>query len=46
MLLTSMLAITLANAFYLIIELDYPFMGYLCAKPTSYIEMLKVINVK
>ena len=42
--LTSMMAITLANAFYLIIELDYPFMGYLCAKPISYIEMLNIIN--
>jgi Protein of unknown function (DUF4239) len=45
-LMTSMLAIILANAFYLIIELDYPFMGDLCAKPTSYIEMLKVIKIK
>ncbi len=45
-LMTSMLAIIIANAFYLIIELDYPFMGDLCAKPTSYIEMLKIINAR
>lgn len=45
-LLTSMLAIILATAFYLIIELDYPFMGELCAKPTSYIKMLKTIEIK
>jgi hypothetical protein len=44
--LTSMLAIILANAFYLIIELDYPFMGDLCARPTSYIEMLTITNIK
>jgi hypothetical protein len=42
--LTSMLAIILANSFYLIIELDYPFMGDLCAKPTSYIEVLNTVN--
>jgi uncharacterized membrane protein YraQ (UPF0718 family) len=46
LLMTSMLAIVLANAFYLILELDYPFMGELCVKPTSYIEMLKIIEVK
>ncbi len=45
-LLISMLAIILATAFYLIIELDYPFMGELCAKPTSYIKMLKTIAIK
>jgi hypothetical protein len=45
-LLTSMLAIILANAFYLIIELDYPFMGDLCAKPTSYIKMVNTIDIK
>ncbi len=45
-LLVSMLAIILATAFYLIIELDYPFMGELCAKPTSYIKMLKTIEIK
>ena len=44
--LTAMMAMTLANAFYLIIELDYPFMGHLCAKPVSYIEMLNTINIK
>ncbi len=45
-LLISMLAIILATAFYLIIELDYPFMGELSAKPTSYINMLKTIEIK
>ena len=45
-LLISMLAIILATAFYLIIELDYPFMGELSAKPTSYIRMLKTIEIK
>ena len=42
--MTSMLAIIIANAFYLIIELDYPFMGSLSAKPTSYIKMLETIG--
>ncbi len=45
-LLTSMLAVILATAFYLIIELDYPFVGELSAKPTSYIKMLQVIAMK
>ena len=45
-LLISMLAIILATAFYLIIELDYPFIGELCAKPTSYIKMLQTIEIK
>jgi ABC-type branched-subunit amino acid transport system permease subunit len=43
-LMTSMLAIIIANAFYLIIELDYPFMGSLSAKPTSYIKMLETMG--
>jgi len=45
-LLTSMLAVILASAFYLIIELDYPFVGVLSAKPTSYIKMLQTIEMK
>ena len=45
-LLVSMLAIIIATAFYLIIELDYPFMGELSAKPTSYINMLQTIEIK
>jgi len=45
-LLTSMLAVILATAFYLIIELDYPFVGELSAKPTSYIKMLQTIEMK
>ncbi|MGA9823093.1 MAG: DUF4239 domain-containing protein [Desulfobaccales bacterium] len=45
-LLISMVAVILATAFYLIIELDYPFMGELRAKPTSYIKMLKTIEIK
>ncbi|MGA9460381.1 MAG: DUF4239 domain-containing protein [Desulfobaccales bacterium] len=44
-LLISLLAIILATAFYLIIELDYPFMGELSAKPTSYINVLKTIEL-
>jgi len=44
--LTSMLAVILATAFYLIIELDYPFVGELSAKPTSYIKMLQTIEMK
>jgi hypothetical protein len=44
LLMTSMLAIIIANAFYLIIELDYPFMGSLSAKPTSYIKMIEIIG--
>lgn len=46
MVLTAMLAMVLAEAFYLIIELDYPFIGCLSAKPTSYLAMLKVISVR
>ncbi len=42
----SMLAVILATAFYLIIELDHPFMGELSAKPTSYIKMLQTIEMK
>ena len=45
-LLTAMLAVILATAFYLIIELDYPFVGELSAKPTSYIKMLQTIEMK
>ncbi len=45
-LLTAMLAVILATAFFLIIELDYPFMGELSAKPTSYIKMLQIIEMK
>lgn len=45
-LLVSMLAVILATAFYLIIELDFPFIGELSAKPTSYINMLKAIEIK
>jgi hypothetical protein len=45
-LLISMLAVILATAFYLIIELDYPFTGELSAKPTSYIKMLQTIEMK
>jgi len=45
-LLASMLAVILAIAFFLIIELDYPFTGTLSAKPTSYIKMLQTIETK
>jgi hypothetical protein len=45
LLLTSMPAVILATAFYLIIELDYPFVGELSAKPTSYIKMLQMIEM-
>jgi phosphatidylglycerophosphate synthase len=45
-LLISLLAVILATAFYLIIELDYPFMGELSAKPTSYIKMLQEIEMR
>jgi hypothetical protein len=45
-LLTSMLAVILAIAFFLIIELDYPFTGSLSAKPTSYIKMLQTIEMR
>ena len=45
-LLTAMLAVILATTFYLIIELDYPFVGELSAKPTSYIKMLQTIEMK
>ena len=46
LLLTSMLAVILATAFYLIIELDYPFIGELSAKPTSYIKMLHTLEMQ
>jgi hypothetical protein len=45
-LLLSMLAIILATVFYLIIELDYPFVGKLSAKPTSYLNMLQTVGIK
>jgi hypothetical protein len=44
--LTSMLAVILATTFYLIIELDYPFVGELSAKPKSYINMLQTVEMK
>jgi hypothetical protein len=43
-LLTSMLAVILGTTFFLIIELDYPFMGKLSAKPVSYIAMLQAVD--
>jgi hypothetical protein len=45
-LLVSMLAVLLATAFFLIIELDYPFAGELSAKPNSYVKMLQTIEMK
>ena len=45
-LLASMLAVILATAFFLIIELDYPFTGNLSAKPKNYIKMLHSIEMK
>ena len=43
-LLTSMLAIIIATTIFLILELDYPFIGELSAKPLSYIKILEVNN--
>ncbi len=44
--LTSMLAILIATILFLIIELDYPFIGELSVKPSSYLRMLEIINHK
>jgi hypothetical protein len=45
-LLTSMFAIIIATTYFLIIELDYPFMGGICVEPTSYNLLLETINGK
>jgi hypothetical protein len=42
----SMLAIIIATTIFLIIELDYPFIGKLSVKPTSYIRALESITMK
>jgi heme/copper-type cytochrome/quinol oxidase subunit 1 len=39
-LLTGMLAVLIATIFFVIIELNYPFMGEICAKPTAYMKLL------
>jgi len=46
MVLASLFAIILATTFFLIIELDCPFMGELSAKPDNYIKMLKMVGKK
>jgi hypothetical protein len=43
-LFTALLVIIIATTVFLIIELDYPFMGVICAKPTSYIKLLQTIK--
>jgi hypothetical protein len=45
-LLTSMFAIIIATTYFLIIELDYPFMGGISVEPTSYRMLLETINEK
>ncbi len=45
-LLTSMLAIIIATTYFLIIELDYPFMGGISVEPASYQMLLETINEK
>jgi len=43
-LLTCMLAVLMATSFFVVIELDYPFMGEISAKPTSYVELLEMVE--
>ena len=42
----SMIVIVIANTIYLVIELDYPFLGEVSARPASYMEILKVCMKK
>jgi len=41
--MVSMLAIIIATTLFLIIELDYPFVGEVSAKPTSYINRISSV---
>ena len=43
-LLTCMLAILMATSFFVVIELDYPFMGEISAKPSSYFGLLEMVE--
>lgn len=45
-LLTCMLAILMATAFFVVIELDYPFIGEISAKPSSYVGLLEMLEGK
>jgi hypothetical protein len=40
-LLTGMLAVLMATIFFVIINLDYPFMGEISVKPTCYMKLLE-----
>jgi len=42
--LTAMFAIIIATTFFLIIELNYPFVGEVSAKPSNYIKMMETIG--
>jgi hypothetical protein len=41
---TTLLVIIIGTIVFLIIELDYPFMGVIAAKPTSYIKLLQAMK--
>ena len=41
---TTLLVIIIGTIVFLIIELDYPFVGVISAKPTSYIKLLQVMK--
>jgi hypothetical protein len=42
----AMLAIIISITIFMIIELDYPFIGDLSVKPTSYIRVLQIVGTK
>jgi hypothetical protein len=44
--LTGMLAVLIATIFFVIIELDYPFLGEISAKPTGYMKLLAEVEGK
>ncbi len=44
--LTSMLAVIIATTYFLIIQLDYPFMGGISVEPSSYHMLLETISEK
>jgi hypothetical protein len=44
--LTSMFAVIIATTYFLIIELDYPFMGGISVEPSSYKILLEIMSEK
>jgi len=44
--LTSLLAVIIGTTYFLIIELDYPFLGQISVEPSSYLVLLETISQK